>query len=244
MNEASLEQLETSLRGHESLSEVEDFNGLTKKFIEHGETIKSLKGEVEGKVAIPGEDTSDEDRQTFRTTINKYLGVPETVEGYEVKKPEDTPENMAYDETLTDRMITALHKAHAPKELVHDLFKEFNDYNRELHQDYEKFVKEKGEKDLDSLKDFWKGDFEKKNSETFDALNKIAEKVKIPDSMGGMKGFTEDIENLGLKNNPRFNVFFNSFVDLVGIDEIIKGSKGLNIEDPSKPKVFSSYKGM
>ena len=65
MNEASSEQLEESLRGHESLSEIDDFNGLAKKYIETGDTISSLQGELEGKVAIPGEDSTEEEWNAY-----------------------------------------------------------------------------------------------------------------------------------------------------------------------------------
>lgn len=213
--------LPDDLKQNEVLSGYSNIGDVSKDFL-------SLKEKSVNALYKPGDNASEEERQTFRSTLNKITDVPETVEGYGISKPEDMPENVIYDEAMTGRLLSALHKVNAPKEVVQSVFKEMNDYNVELHKNFETYVKENEEKGLNSLKDHWKGDFEKKNRETFEVLYKAAEKIKIPDSMGGMNGFKEDIENLGLKNNPRMNVFFNSLFDLIGVDSFFKSEPSAN----------------
>ena len=153
MNEASLEQLEQSLRGHESLSGVDDFNGLTKKFIEHGETIKSLTGKLEGKVSIPNEDTSQDDRNAFFTK----MGRPDTPDGYEFDKPELT-DGRKYDEGLEKKLKTVFHKHGGSKEFARELHKVQIEHGNEQHANLQTFIKEADEKDLNALKNTWQGE--------------------------------------------------------------------------------------
>lgn len=172
---------------------------------------------------MPGETSTDEERAEHRKQINSYLGVPANTEGYEVAKPEDMPEGMPYDEEYTAMMLKYMLEAGAPKELVKGFVKLNNEYNIKAFTGFQNWQKENGEKGIGLLKDLWKDDFDKKNKETFEVFTKIAEKIKIPDSIGGMEGFVEDIEKLGLKNNPRFNYYFNSLFESIGGDEFVKG---------------------
>lgn len=242
MNEAALEQIDSSLRGHESLSEVDDFNGLTKKFIEHGDTIKTLRGDIDGKVKdlegrvkLPKEDASDEERQEFTKTINQYQGVPESIEGYEIQKPDNLPEGMTYDDTLSSKMLEALHKSGAPKSLVQSLFKEFNDYHIDLQSKFNEYVKEGNEKRIGVLKKVWgENDYEAKNKETFLAISKFVEKAEIPKeffpgSENSVDGFKKWITDSGLETDPVFNFMWNKVFELTGDDAFVRAggiSKG------------------
>lgn len=223
MNEASTEQLEESLRGHESLSEIDDFNGLAKKFIEHGETIKTLQGDSEGKVAIPKEDASDEERQEFSKKMSTYNGVPESIEGYEVVKPDSLPEGMQFDDTLSDLMLTTLLKEGAPKALVQTLFNEFNKYHVDIQNKYNQIIKEGNEKRMEVLKQEYGTKFEAKNKGTFIALNKFAEHVKVPEGFGGIEGFKKWMGDSGLDTDPIFNWMWSKVFEFIGDDTFVKG---------------------
>jgi hypothetical protein len=228
------EQLGESLKGDERLSqwlstakEAGRDGNLSDFVTDHfslGDAHTKLKGDTEGMVRIPGEDSSDEDRTSFRGNVNKFLGVPENVAGYEITKPNDLPEGMEYDDTLSDKMLETLHKHNAPKELVHALFGTFNEYHAGLQTEFNTFRKDASEKDLNSLKELWGDGFEQKNRETFEVLSRMAEKIKIPDSIGGIEGFKSDLESLALTNNPRFNVLFNSLFEKLGDPELLFGN--------------------
>lgn len=78
------EILSEDLRGNESLSKFENADALAKSYLElegkQGGIKQEFEKKMEGMVAIPGEDATDEDKATFYS----QLGRPE--------KPEDYPD--------------------------------------------------------------------------------------------------------------------------------------------------------
>jgi hypothetical protein len=225
MNEASLEQLEQSLRGHESLSVVDDFNGLTKRYIEYGDTIKNLKGELEGKVAIPKEDTPEADRNAF---YNK-IGRPETSDGYDFEKP-DLPDGRKYDEVLEGKLKAIAHKHGVSKAALKALHKVTTEHGNEQHANLQKFIKEANEKDLNTLKDIWQGeDFDVKSKKADATLTAVLDKMNIPESLGGKDGMVKAFENLGLTGenfDPHLKYFMSSLFGLIGEDHLINNAGG------------------
>jgi hypothetical protein len=215
MNEASLEQLEESLRGHESLSGVDNFNELTKKFIENGETIKTLQGNLEGKVAIPKEDSSDEDRTAFF----KALGRPDNPAGYTLERPQ-MPEGMPYDEVLEQKFRQEAFDIGLNPSQISRLYKMFNDYGIASHTEILKSITENREKSEDLLKDTWKGEAYTANKEkAFRAFKKF----------GGDEG-KEWAETNGIGDDPLFLQIWHKVYEAMGDDQFIEGQPAGHIE--------------
>lgn len=249
MNEAAMEQLEESLRGHESLSEVDDFNGLTKKFIEHGETIKTLQGDLEGKIAIPGEDASEDDRNAFYGK----LGRPESPDEYEFDRP-DLPEGREYDKALEGKIRDIAHKNGISAKALREIDKVINEHGTSQYTELQKSINELNEKDLNALKDTWKGDTFNENSEKAErAFNAVINKMDIPESLGGKEGLIDEFKILGFgdeKNiNPKLKFFMSQMFDLmVADDKFLDSGKGNPPSDVKRTEsgipVFSTYENM
>ncbi len=90
-----LEQVEKSLRGHESLREINDVNHLTQTFIKEREGRVKLEGDLKGTIKVPGDKSTPEEISAYRKAMN----VPDKPEGYEFPKIGDTensPEMVAW----------------------------------------------------------------------------------------------------------------------------------------------------
>lgn len=231
-------QLDGELQSDERLTSLhgKSISDVVRSVFTAEDELKSLRESSEGKFAWPGEETPDEDRDAFRGKLNEFLGVPKDVAGYEISKPDKLPDGMTYDDTLSDKMLETLHKHGASKELVHALFGTFNDYHVGLTEEFNKFRQEASEKDLKDLKVLWKDEFEQKNRETFEVLNLLADKIEIPEAIGGMEGFKADLESLGLTNNPRFNFLFHSLFEKLGDPALLFGSPSK--EEPNEVDAF------
>ena len=66
---------------------------------EAGQKLVDMMAVQDRSILIPGEDASDEDRNSYFTR----LGRPEQAEGYELTKPDGLPEGLPYDEALEQK---------------------------------------------------------------------------------------------------------------------------------------------
>lgn len=247
MNEASLEQLEESLRGNEGLSGVDDFNALAKDYLTHGETIKSLQGELEGKVAIPGENSTDEDRSAF---WNK-LGRPESPDKYDFEKVV-LPEGREADKVLDETIRNEAFKHGVSSKALNALQSAVVKHGVAQQNEITRLVNEQNEKDMNTLKDIWKGDSFKENTEKADRTFKaIVEKLNVPEALGGKDGMIEEFKVMGFldDSNPKFKYFMAEMFKLIGDDTIITGFPASSSEGDVKRTeggipVFKSYAGM
>lgn len=221
MNDAALEQIEESLRGHESLSEVDDFNALTKKYIENGDALKKARGDLDGKVAIPGDDASDEDRAKFFT---EHLGRPETADKYELAKPENLPESMVYDEAGEQLYRGIVHKYNLSDKAAKGIYSDLQAYAIEMHNKAGEAVREANEKQVETLKGIWPGDeFDKNNRETQETLARFAEVRKVPEGFGGLEGLKNWLVDSANDISPVFNWLIHEFFSAIGDDKFVMG---------------------
>lgn len=111
---------------------------LTKKGLNDPAAIAKAAYEQEkmlgNRIAIPGDDATDEERNAFYAK----LGRPETPEGYELKVPENLPENLPYDGERADRFKAEAHKlglSAAQTAQLHDWFVDENVQSLQSAQD-------------------------------------------------------------------------------------------------------------
>lgn len=111
------EFLETIGKAHPELAptfskyktEAELFKGIA--------NLATLAGKKTEGIRVPGPDAKPEEIAEFR----KALGVPETVDGYEIAKPEDLPEGVQWSEDTVKAFAGVLHKHGVPPAVAADL---------------------------------------------------------------------------------------------------------------------------
>jgi hypothetical protein len=238
VDNAWLSSVPESLRGNDVLKGHASLGEALQNYVD-------LKAKSNGMLAIPTEKSTNEERAAFTKAINGYLGVPDTIEGYEIQKPK-LDEGMNYDEVLSDTMLKALHDAGTPKSIVHKVFEVYNKYQDDLWKQYNESLKQNSENRVKSLKDLWKEKFDENNKKAFASISKFVEKAGIPKGLyGDLEGpeaLKKWLTDSGLENDPMQNYLWYRFFELVGDDYFEKGNPPGGGEDSNKPKVFSSYK--
>lgn len=112
-----LEQIETSLRGHEALKDVTDVNHLTKTYITQREENASLKGKLETSIKLPGKDAKPEEMAAYR----KAMEVPDKPEDYKLEKPQ-LPEGLPYDDSIEGWFKQTMHENNVAQSAVQKVF--------------------------------------------------------------------------------------------------------------------------
>lgn len=94
------ESLPEDIRSDASLAAIQDVPSLAKSYI-HAQSLVGAD-----KIALPGKEATEEDWAGVFTK----LGRPETIAGYELKKPDNLPEGLNYDETMLTGFKETAHK--------------------------------------------------------------------------------------------------------------------------------------
>jgi hypothetical protein len=118
-----------------------------------------LNREMSQRIKIPGEDADEEAMGKYR----KAIGVPETIEGYDLAKPEHVPQEV-YDseptQDLLNAVLTAAHGAKDPKAAVQDMIAAYWQQDSAIQAEIARndtAAAEAGEADLRKL---WGADYE------------------------------------------------------------------------------------
>lgn len=90
-------------------TEAELFKGIA--------NLATLAGKKTEGIRVPGPDAKPDEIAEFR----KALGVPDTVEGYEIAKPEELPEGVQWSEDTIKEFAGLLHKHNVPPAVAKDL---------------------------------------------------------------------------------------------------------------------------
>ena len=106
------------------------------------------------KIAMPGEDASNEDWASF---YNK-LGRPEEVSGYEL----NAPDGMEIDKSLQDWFANTAHEAGLTVNQAQGLFEKWNELTGSKTQELEKSAQVESEIQMNELKQEWGRAFEEK----------------------------------------------------------------------------------
>lgn len=210
------EQLEGSLQGHESLA-GDTLNDFAKGHISALEDFAKLKGEhdtlrgeLDSRVRIPGEKATDEERAKYR----KATGVPDTVEGYGIKRPENLPEGVDFDAAW---LAKTAHELGLSKAATEKLAAKQSERILQVLEDNkvasEKAVKEASEK----LRGEWGQHFEKN-----------AELAKRAAKAFGGEELVSFLEAVGLANDPLMLKTFHTIGDKLAEDTAMlpKGGGG------------------
>ena len=108
--------LPEELKSEKSLESFKDIGGLAKSYVEAQKMIG-------GSVRIPKEDAKPEEWEAFY----RKLGKPEKPEEYGIKKPDDLPEGVSWNDDLTKWFVSAAHAAGLNKSQVSKIINGWNE---------------------------------------------------------------------------------------------------------------------
>ena len=170
---------------------------------------------------IPGEDATDEEKSAFA----QKMGRPETVEGYEIAKPTDWPEGIGYDENLDAAFKGWAFELGLPADTAKGLHERYNSAMLDAHNKIAEAEKAAIEKADNKLKDEWKGDDYKVNTE-------IAHRAFKEFGDDEAAAFLDEtmIGDISLGEHPVFRRIFANIGKATGDDNANSGSSGLGGE--------------
>ncbi len=227
---AWLAQLPAQLKDNETFAGFKTIGDLGSKYLE-------LEGKTKGYIKPLGKNATPEEVSEYR----KAVGVPEKSSDYKIERLEKMPDGMVYDEVLESKFKEIAHKNNYTQQQVTELSKMHTEYMVNLHNEMVKDIKANEEKAVNTLKDIWKGDSFKENTEkSIRAFNTFLENSNPPKEFGGKEGVQKWVAEHGINVDPVMIWFFNKTFDLIGDDKFIKGSPGGGEKQSVEDKMFPS----
>jgi hypothetical protein len=208
-----------------------------------GSIVKSYlnKDKMLGSAIQPlPENATDEQIKAHRVKV----GCPETVEGYEITKPEKMPEGMAFDEDLMKKCVQYAHDNHVPKTLFEGLAKmiiegEIETFKK-VTEANAKFMKEASDKAIAEAENKLKG----KHGAKYDTVLEMANRFyDLPGNDEVNKAFTDLMKEKGLDSHPAVIDFFSESYKMVKGDTIPEGGSAPNKGVPPGQLDYSTVVG-
>lgn len=203
-----------------------------------GKELVRLKGFEGQAIAIPGEKATDEERAAF---YNK-LGRPESADKYTITKPEDLPEIFKYDAAIETAFKKHSHDAGKSDAQTKADWAWYWNMAKEGHAKQQQAETQATEAAINQLKDTWKGDTFKVNTELaarafkkFGGENPEVAKFIDETKVGGVP----------LGNHPIFLRVFAAVGQAISDDSFGGRSGGggeLSDEDKAKARFPNTYK--
>lgn len=224
-------QLDKDLQTNERLTQFKTIGEMGKTFLDLEEKNKSA-------LYIPGDKATDEEKAAFHAK----LGRPEAADKYSFTKPADLPESIpyqpeveqafkqfAFDNGLSDSQAGKIH------EWYYGLVKQGHDMQQKTEQ-------QATETAINALKDEWKGDTFKENTELAARTFRKFGGDEARDFIDNTK-----INGVALGDYPIFNKVFAAIGKVISGDTINSGREGhnndgLSDEDKAKARFPNTYK--
>lgn len=233
---AWMAQLPGELQGNERFTSFGTIGDMGKAFLE-------LEGKSKDALFIPGENATDEERAAFYTR----LGRPESADKYSITRPEDVPETL-YNEDMAAAIKAISFKSNmtdAQAQVfnaeVATLFKQAAELQQQQETEKQQQEQQALETAVNTLKDKWKGEEFKANTELASRAFKL---------FGGeeAKKFIEEtkINGLALGDHPIFLEIFANIAKKIG-DDTLLGERGgnktgeMSDEDRAKARFPKTY---
>jgi len=219
-------QLDKDLQGNERLTQFKTIG-------EMGKTLLELEGKSKNALYIPGETSTDEEKAAFYSK----LGRPESPDKYTYTRPADLPPEIPYTaevETVYKQLFHKVGLSDAQAKEITETHLNLAKQGLELQQ---KTEREETEKAINTLKDEWKGDAFKENSELA---------VRAFRELGGGeegKKFIEEtkVNGIPLGNHPIFLKIFANIGKQISDDRINSGRDGNNGELSEEDKAKARF---
>jgi len=207
------------------------------KFYEKADAL--IKAEKD-MVVVPGEKATDEQKAAFYTK----LGRPEAADKYSITKPADLPEIIAYSPEVETAFKDFAFKNGIPDAQAKEIYSWYWGLVKNGHAQQEQATQQANEAAVNKLKDEWKGDTFKVNTE----LATRAFKKFGGDSEEVSKFITESkVDGVPLGNHPMFLKVFASIGQAISDSSLGDGGRGggtgeLSDEDKAKARFPNTWK--
>lgn len=207
-----LQSLPDDLKGNEVLAQFPTIGDASKALI----TYKTSEGKM---VSIPGDDATPEQRAAFYTK----LGRPETADKYTITKPADLPEGIQYSPEVETAFKDHAHKLGFSDAQAKATYNWYYGLVKAGHEQQLKAEKEATDAAVNSLKDEWKGDAFKSNSELARrAFTKFGgEKPEVLKFIRDTK-----VNGVALGDHPTFLKIFAEIGKAISEDSLSAGGRG------------------
>lgn len=206
------EQLPEDMRGDPSLKNIADVPGLAKSFI-------NAQGMVGAdKVVIPKDGASDEEMTAFYTK----LGRPESAEKYEIKNPDNMPEDFPLSEDLVKGFRGASHKLGLTPAQVSGMYNWFLEDEIKTFSDAKRENEEAVASATKQLRLDWGKAFDTKVNQIETMINTY-----------GDDDLRNYLKETGVNNDARFIRFLGKVAENFGEDTLKgKGRMGFDVMTP------------
>ena len=213
---AYLTSLPKEVRDHKAFLEHEDLSSFLKKSLADSDKLAGI--DPEKVLNIPGEDTSDEDREAFY----QKLGKPETADGYELDDP-GFPDGLPRDEELEGRIKQWALEANMPAEALKFLVGKYNAHVGEVFAAAEAAQAKDLQEKTEALQTELKDDY-----------NEFVLKAQRAATKFGGEELITLLKDYGLETHPTFLKAFGNLGKAVSEDSALGGSTGSG-ESKTKP---------
>jgi hypothetical protein len=187
------------LRGHPSLKDIKDVDGLAKTFVNQGKLLGANRLEA----------PSDKWDETKWNDFYGKTGRPETPDKYGIERPKDLPQGVTWDEALEKDALSTFHKAGLNPRQAKMLMDWHN--GRQINS-----LKSQGEAFVQA-----RTEGEKALKETWGEANMPANlaRAKMAANVVGGEGFLQHLEAIGAANDPKVAIFLEKVGRMIGEDQ-------------------------
>ena len=196
------EQLPDDLKGHELLKGKETMGDVARAYID---TVKSL----EGRIKVPGPDSSDEEKIAFRTA----RGVPETPDKYELQMPM-LPDGMKVSEDMVKWFKGLAHQSELTNSAANVVLRAYVQRMIQQHYSNQDTLKKARDEATAKQKETWGDNYNQKHDAAMRAVRQF-----------GGEGFESFLAESTYGNDPRMIEFCANIGELLQEDGSIKGGK-------------------
>ena len=207
-------------RDNKALWEHGDFSSYLKKSLEDSDKLAGF--DPEKVLNIPGEDTSDGDREAFY----QKLGKPESADGYELDDP-GFPDGLDRDEALEGHIKKWAHEANMPADALKYLV---GKYNAHLGAEFAAAKAEQAKALQESS--------EALKTELKDGYNEYVLKAQRAATRFGGDELITLLKDYGLESHPAFLKAFAEIGKVTSEDSALGGGTGSGGGGGDNPKGF------
>jgi len=124
----------------------------------YADTKTAYGKKLEGVIAKPGENATDEEKASYRKTMLAELGTPESPDDYNFNRPESLPDGMTYDEEFEGAFRQLFHEVGMPADMAKSLADKFNEVQVARHVAAVEQAKQKLTEEATQLDKDWPGE--------------------------------------------------------------------------------------
>ena len=213
-------QLSDDLKANRNLDKFDGYTSLARSYLE-------LEGKMGNMISVPGEEASDEERAAFYGKI----GRPETADKYDLSLKDGIPEYLKNSLAGSEESFRKrLHKSGVPQSAAAEIYNWIQDELKIGDEAMASFQKSQLEASEKTLREEWKGDFDKNVVTMTEGLKRFAN-----------DDFVNFAKQSGLANNAEFCRVFYRIGKAISEDGFIEGEQRVPKDFDWKNHKYSNH---